>query len=64
MARATPRSHRRESQRATSGQPLQVKDLPQRPSAALKVKGGAPQLMLACASGQHIREATVITRTT
>ena len=64
MARATPRSHRRESQRATSAPWLQVKDLPQRPSAALKVKGGSPQLMLACASGQHIKEATITTRPT
>ena len=41
-----------------------MKDLPQRPAEAFKVKGGSAQLMLACASGQHIKDATLKPRNT
>jgi hypothetical protein len=36
-----------------------LQNLPHPATAELKVKGGSPQLMLACA-GQHIKEATVV----
>ena len=37
-----------------------LQNLPHPATAELKVKGGSPGLMLACATGQHIKEATVV----
>ena len=61
---ATKRSHRGARDRAKASGPRAMKDLPQRQAEALKVKGGSPNLMLACASGQHIKEATLNLRNT
>ena len=37
-----------------------LQNLPHPATAELKVKGGSPGLMLACATGQHIKEATLV----
>jgi hypothetical protein len=53
----SPRLQRRSNQSKKPGRRLQ--NLPQRVAAELKVKGGSPGLMLACATGTHIKEATL-----
>ena len=60
MSSSTRESRREQNQTKTVRST--VRNLPQKPGDALKVIGGTTKLMLACASGQHIKEATLVVR--